>query len=167
MSCGIELKDGQGCNFCGETNVGQTDPALCENCGGEYKLAEEVACESYTGTFVDKEDITYFPMSVNKTNYIPVFQEDKEKEISFSSFAQEYPVKDAFSDDPEVYNLKQEIKSLKEQNKGFKILLLGILTNYGNLSIPDSILQDINFDLRIEKTYDEMRGSTNIKLVRP
>jgi hypothetical protein len=41
---------GKGCNkilaaeqwfrFCGETDMGQSAPALCTECGGEYKLAE-------------------------------------------------------------------------------------------------------------------------------
>ena len=40
MSCGKILKEGQWWHFCGETDMGQTAPALCEECEpGGFKLA--------------------------------------------------------------------------------------------------------------------------------
>lgn len=40
MSCGKILKEGQWWHFCGETDMGQTPPALCEECEpGGFKLA--------------------------------------------------------------------------------------------------------------------------------
>ena len=39
-SCGAELAMGQHWAFCGETDMGQTMPALCTECGGPYKRAE-------------------------------------------------------------------------------------------------------------------------------
>lgn len=38
--CGKKLASGQWWGFCGETDMGQTYSALCEECGGEFKLAE-------------------------------------------------------------------------------------------------------------------------------
>lgn len=38
--CGKKLAKGQWYSFCGETDMGQTIPALCVECGGELKLAE-------------------------------------------------------------------------------------------------------------------------------
>ena len=38
--CGSVLKKGQWFRFCGETDMGQTAPALCAYCGGEYFLGE-------------------------------------------------------------------------------------------------------------------------------
>ena len=40
MGCGRILKEGQWWGFCGETDMGQTLPALCKECGGEYKIAK-------------------------------------------------------------------------------------------------------------------------------
>ena len=37
--CGKRLAQGQWWAFCGETDMGQTLPALCTDCGGEYLLA--------------------------------------------------------------------------------------------------------------------------------
>lgn len=37
--CGVKLAPGQWWNFCGETDMGQTAPALCTACGGEYTRA--------------------------------------------------------------------------------------------------------------------------------
>jgi hypothetical protein len=37
--CGKRFAAGQWWGFCGETDMGQTEPALCEGCGGKYKLA--------------------------------------------------------------------------------------------------------------------------------
>ena len=34
--CGATLAQGQYWSFCGETDMGQTLPALCTRCGGEY-----------------------------------------------------------------------------------------------------------------------------------
>ena len=39
--CGKRLAEGQFWTFCGETDMGQTAPALCTECGGEYKLAAQ------------------------------------------------------------------------------------------------------------------------------
>lgn len=39
MSCGKLLKEGQWWHFCGETDMGQTPPALCTECGGRFELA--------------------------------------------------------------------------------------------------------------------------------
>lgn len=39
MSCGKILKEGQWWHFCGETDMGQTPPALCTECGGRFELA--------------------------------------------------------------------------------------------------------------------------------
>ena len=36
--CGKELAAGQWWLFCGETDMGQSFPALCTECGGKYKL---------------------------------------------------------------------------------------------------------------------------------
>lgn len=38
--CEKHLAEDQWFRFCGETDMGQTAPALCTECGGEYKLAE-------------------------------------------------------------------------------------------------------------------------------
>lgn len=38
--CGCVLKQGQWFRFCGETDMGQTAPVLCTNCGGEFILEE-------------------------------------------------------------------------------------------------------------------------------
>lgn len=37
--CRKKLAEGQWWKFCGETDMGQTLPALCTECGGEHKLA--------------------------------------------------------------------------------------------------------------------------------
>ena len=39
--CSRTIKDSWW-NFCGETDMGQTAPVLCIECGGEYKLDHEV-----------------------------------------------------------------------------------------------------------------------------
>lgn len=39
--CGKKLKKGQWWSFCGETDMGQTLPALCTECGGEFILEDE------------------------------------------------------------------------------------------------------------------------------
>lgn len=39
MSCGKLLKEGHWWHFCGETDMGQTMPVQCTECGGEYELA--------------------------------------------------------------------------------------------------------------------------------
>jgi hypothetical protein len=36
--CGEPLAKGQYWQFCGETDMGQTAPVLCEACGGNLKL---------------------------------------------------------------------------------------------------------------------------------
>lgn len=38
VGCRKRLATGQWWTFCGETDMGQTLPALCTECGGEYKL---------------------------------------------------------------------------------------------------------------------------------
>jgi len=38
--CGYALVEGQWWKFCGETDMGQTAPALCTQCGGSFKRAE-------------------------------------------------------------------------------------------------------------------------------
>ena len=40
MSCRKALAPGQYWSFCGETDMGQTLPALCTDCGGSFKLAD-------------------------------------------------------------------------------------------------------------------------------
>ena len=40
MTCGKRLATGQWWNFCGETDMGQTMPVQCTECGGEYPLAQ-------------------------------------------------------------------------------------------------------------------------------
>lgn len=37
--CGATLEIGQYWGFCGETDMGQSMPALCVECGGEFKRA--------------------------------------------------------------------------------------------------------------------------------
>lgn len=37
--CRAKLAPGQHWTFCGETDMGQTEPALCERCGGSFKPA--------------------------------------------------------------------------------------------------------------------------------
>ncbi len=44
MPCGRRLADDQWWTFCGETDMGQTLPALCVECGGEYRLREDPKC---------------------------------------------------------------------------------------------------------------------------
>jgi len=39
--CGKKLAKGQWWGFCGETDMGQTLPALCTHCGGAYILQED------------------------------------------------------------------------------------------------------------------------------
>ena len=41
VPCGRKLADGQWYHFCGETDMGQTSPALCTRCDGTYKLAKD------------------------------------------------------------------------------------------------------------------------------
>lgn len=41
--CGKLLAKGQWWGFCGETDMGQTLPALCTECGGSYVLRESEA----------------------------------------------------------------------------------------------------------------------------
>lgn len=41
QGCGKDLAAGQYWNFCGETDMGQTLPALCIECGGKYELLEK------------------------------------------------------------------------------------------------------------------------------
>lgn len=36
MACGRPLAAGQWWTFCGETDMGQSAPALCTTCGGKY-----------------------------------------------------------------------------------------------------------------------------------
>lgn len=43
MSCGKLLAPDQWWHFCGETDMGQTLPVQCTECGGEYKLASPEA----------------------------------------------------------------------------------------------------------------------------
>jgi hypothetical protein len=38
-TCGKLLAPGQWWHFCGETDMGQTLPIKCTNCGGKYKLS--------------------------------------------------------------------------------------------------------------------------------
>lgn len=38
--CGRQLAPGRWWGWCGETDMGQTAPALCVECGGDYELAE-------------------------------------------------------------------------------------------------------------------------------
>ncbi len=45
--CKKRLADGQWWKFCGETDMGQTLPALCTECGGEYKLKDEPEIQYY------------------------------------------------------------------------------------------------------------------------
>jgi hypothetical protein len=40
VGCGAKLAKGQWWTFCGETDMGQTPPVLCTECGGEFKRAE-------------------------------------------------------------------------------------------------------------------------------
>ena len=44
--CMKPLAPGQWWGFCGETDMGQTLPALCTECGGNYKLKQETTDES-------------------------------------------------------------------------------------------------------------------------
>lgn len=39
QGCKAKLAAGQWWSFCGETDMGQTAPALCTKCGGTYRLA--------------------------------------------------------------------------------------------------------------------------------
>ena len=39
--CGKQLAKGQWWGFCGETDMGQTLPALCTECGGHHILADK------------------------------------------------------------------------------------------------------------------------------
>lgn len=39
MTCNKLLKEGQWWHFCGETDMGQTEPVQCTECGGQYELA--------------------------------------------------------------------------------------------------------------------------------
>ena len=39
MTCNKLLKEGQWWHFCGETDMGQTAPVQCTECGGQYELA--------------------------------------------------------------------------------------------------------------------------------
>ena len=41
IPCGRKLADGQWWTYCGETDMGQTSPALCTECGGSFKLMKE------------------------------------------------------------------------------------------------------------------------------
>lgn len=43
--CKRKLAEGQWWSFCGEADMGQSLPALCKECGGEYVLAESVKKE--------------------------------------------------------------------------------------------------------------------------
>ena len=38
--CNAPLADGQYFSFCGETDMGQTAPALCTKCGGEFVVKD-------------------------------------------------------------------------------------------------------------------------------
>lgn len=38
--CGRRLAPGQWGSYCGETDTDQTTPVLCEECGGDRKLAD-------------------------------------------------------------------------------------------------------------------------------
>lgn len=38
--CRRKLASGQWFAFCGETDMGQTEPALCVGCGGDMRLAD-------------------------------------------------------------------------------------------------------------------------------
>ena len=42
MTCNKLLADGQYWKFCGETDMGQTEPVRCTRCGGDLILAEDV-----------------------------------------------------------------------------------------------------------------------------
>jgi len=44
--CNRRLASGQWWGYCGETDMGQTGPALCEDCGGTFKL-EETEMDEY------------------------------------------------------------------------------------------------------------------------
>lgn len=41
MSCNKTLAEGQWWAFCGETDMGQTSPVLCTECGGEFELMSD------------------------------------------------------------------------------------------------------------------------------
>ena len=38
LGCGKRFAPGQWWGYCGETDMGQSAPALCTECGGEYRL---------------------------------------------------------------------------------------------------------------------------------
>jgi hypothetical protein len=44
--CKRKLAPGQYWSFCGETDMGQSLPALCTECGGEYKLLDPKPTDS-------------------------------------------------------------------------------------------------------------------------
>ena len=51
--CGKTFEDKNWWNFCGETDMGQSMPALCTNCGGKYPLNKVQICEACEGTGKD------------------------------------------------------------------------------------------------------------------
>ena len=43
MTCNKPLAAGQWWNFCGQTDMGQTDPVQCTHCGGDLIRKEDVS----------------------------------------------------------------------------------------------------------------------------
>jgi len=57
MTCNRKLAKGQYWTFCGETDMGQSMPALCTECGGKFKLTDPdtgeltyIGVEPFSGT---------------------------------------------------------------------------------------------------------------------
>lgn len=46
MTCGAKLADGQWWHFCGETDMGQTLPVQCTDCGGDMIRADDPNAEA-------------------------------------------------------------------------------------------------------------------------
>jgi len=42
LGCGEALAEGQWWTYCGETDMGQTAPARCTECGGDYKRESDM-----------------------------------------------------------------------------------------------------------------------------
>lgn len=91
MTCGRPLKAGQWWHFCGETDMGQTAPALCTNCGGPYELAPpgrqaeheahkaRVAQGVYFGTYTGNGSTQTIPNGLSANNCIVIIKQRGQK----------------------------------------------------------------------------------------
>lgn len=92
MSCGRKLADSEWFKFCGETDMGQTMPALCTECGGSYLLAPDT---KQTANTEEKSNVIPFPRRKLPTIYTTSSERSvwKEEILSKAKFVETLTLK--------------------------------------------------------------------------